>query len=685
MSVPAREARKIPVVVLAGNPNVGKSTLFNHLTGMKQHTGNWPGKTVGSAWGRVRRDGWEFLLGDTPGTYSLLSHSPEEEAARDAICFGGADAVVVVCDATCLERGLNLVLQVLELTGRVVVCVNFMDEARRRGVCVDLAALEAALGVGAVGCAARDGAGVERLLRRVRAVAEGRETPRPREVRLAPEIEYARDRIAADLEERGLGEKARFAALRVLEDDRGAIERLEKQLGAPLAALRAVREETARLAPERVREESAAAIFDRAEKVFAGCVRARPGSACRQARLDRLLTGRFTALPTMLLLLALTLYLTIAGANVPSEALFALFARMEAWLAGVLTGWGAAGWLVSLLCAGMLRTLGWVVAVMLPPMAIFFPLFTLLEDVGYLPRVAFDLDGQFKRCHACGKQALTMCMGLGCNAAAVVGCRIIDSPRERLIAMLTNVFMPCNGRFPMMIALIGLFLVPAGLLAALLLAGVIVLGALATFGVSRLLSATLLRGVPSAFTLELPPFRRPRVGQVIVRSVVDRTLRVLGRAALIAAPAGLVIWLLANAPAPGGTLLSACVSALDPVGRFLGMDGALLMAFLLALPANELTLPLALLAYTSGRTLLRMEDAQALGALLRANGWTWLTALNAILFSLFHWPCSTTLLTIARETRSAKWTLVGALLPTLVGAGVCALTAAIARGLGLAA
>ena len=218
MNAPAREARPLPVVVLAGNPNVGKSTLFNRLTGMKQHTGNWPGKTVGSAWGRVEKDGWHFLLGDTPGTYSLLSHSAEEEAARDAICFGGADAVVVVCDATCLERGLNLVLQVLELTGRVVVCVNFMDEARRRGVCVDLAALEAALGVGAVGCAARDGAGVERLLRRVRAVAEGRETPRPREVRLAPEIEYARDRIAADLEERGLGENARFAALRVLED-----------------------------------------------------------------------------------------------------------------------------------------------------------------------------------------------------------------------------------------------------------------------------------------------------------------------------------------------------------------------------------------------------------------------------------------------------------------------------------
>ena len=685
MNAPAREARPLPVVVLAGNPNVGKSTLFNRLTGMKQHTGNWPGKTVGSAWGRVEKDGWHFLLGDTPGTYSLLSHSAEEEAARDAICFGGADAVAVVCDATCLERGLNLVLQVLSLTARAVVCVNLMDEARRRGIRVDIAALEEALGVPVVGCAARDGAGVERLLRRVRAVAEGRETPKPREVRLAPDIEYGRDRIAAALETRPLALDARFVALRLLEDDRGMAARLEEQLGMPLLRLRAVREETARLDPARVREESAAAIFARAERIFAACVQVRPGASSWQTRLDRLLTGRFTALPLMLLLLALVLCITIAGANGPSGLLFALFSRVETAAAAGLAALDAPAWLTSLLCAGMLRALGWVVAVMLPPMAIFFPLFTLLEDVGYLPRVAFDLDRQFKRCHACGKQALTMCMGLGCNAAAVVGCRIIDSPRERLIAMLTNVFMPCNGRFPMMIALIGLFLAPAGAPAALLLAGVIVLGALATFAVSRLLSATLLRGLPSAFTLELPPFRRPQVGRVIVRSVVDRTLRVLGRAAAVAAPAGLVIWLLANIAAPGGTLLSICVRFLDPAGRFLGLDGAILMAFLLALPANELVLPLTMLAYTSGGALLQAESTQALGALLRANGWTWLTALNAILFSLMHWPCSTTLLSIARETRSVKWPLVGALLPTLLGAAVCALTAFAARALGLAA
>ena len=681
----AAAERALPVVVLAGNPNVGKSTLFNRLTGMKQHTGNWPGKTVGSAWGRVRRDGWEFLLGDTPGTYSLLSHSPEEEAARDAICFGGADVVAVVCDATCLERGLELALQVMALTRRVVVCVNLMDEARRRGIKVDISALEAALGVPVVGCAARDGKGLEKLLQRARAVAEERERPAPREIRLAPDVEYARERIAAALRERGVSLDARYAALRVLEGDRGLWARLEEELGAPLAELREVREETARLAPERVREESAAALFDRAGQVFAACVRTRAGADRWQARLDRLLAGRYTALPLMLLLLALVLFLTIAGANAPSELLFSLFARAEAGLDGALSGWGAPAWLRGMLCAGMVRTLGWVVAVMLPPMAIFFPLFTLLEDAGYLPRVAFVLDRQFKRCRACGKQALTMCMGLGCNAAAVVGCRIIDSPRERRIAMLTNVFMPCNGRFPMMIALIGLFLAPAGLPAALALAGVIVLGAAATFAASRLLSSTLLRGLPSAFTLELPPFRRPQVGRVIVRSVVERTLRMLGRAAAVAAPAGLVIWLLANLPARGGTLLSACVAALEPLGRFLGMDGALMMAFILALPANELVLPLAMLAYASGGALLQPESTQALGALLRANGWTWLTALNAILFSLMHWPCSTTLITIARETRSARWTLAGALLPTLLGAAVCALTAGVARALGLAA
>ena len=735
----AREETAEIVVALAGNPNVGKSTLFNLLTGLKQHTGNWPGKTVGSAWGRCVSDGQRFLLADTPGAYSLITHSAEEAAARDAICFGGADVVAVVCDATCLERGLNLALQVIEAAPRAVLCLNLMDEARKQGVKIDLSALSRLLGVRVVACTARSGEGARELLAAAKAAAREPATARP--TRYAPDLEDACGEVAAALGEIR-GPSPRFVALRLLEADADMTARLEAELGLRVASLPlpdALRERLAPVceanahsarsdanrvsqeddsdmrntcpsasarkcaadmpacgrdastasassslpSPARVREETVAAIYRRAEEIVAACVRRKEDARIRQARLDRLLTSRLTGLPVMLLLLALVLYITIAGANAPSALLSSLFVRLETALANALRAMGVTPWLISALCEGMLRVLGWVIAVMLPPMAIFFPLFTLLEDLGYLPRVAFNLDRQFKRCHACGKQALTMCMGLGCNAAGVVGCRIIDSPRERMIAILTNAFMPCNGRFPMMIALIGLFLAPSGPLAALLLTGVIVLGVLVTFAVSRLLSGTLLKGMPSAFTLELPPFRRPQIGRVIVRSVLDRTLCVLGRAAVIAAPAGLFIWVLANAQVHGEALLAHCVRFLDPFAGILGLDGAILMAFVLAFPANEIVLPLAMMAYLCGGALAQPENTQALGALLRLNGWTWLTALNTILFSLVHWPCSTTVLTIARETRSAKWTLTAVLLPTACGMAICALTTFLARTLGL--
>ena len=678
-------AQRLPVVVLAGNPNVGKSTLFNRLTGLRQHTGNWPGKTVGSAWSRCEIDGLPVLLADTPGVYSLLPRSADEVAARDAICFGGADAVVVVCDATCLERGLALVLQVLSCNARVAVCVNLMDEARRRGIRVDIAALEALLGVPVVGCSARDGAGVERLLARVAALVRGQEAQSPPRVRCCEAVERARAPVAVALRAWGAGEIADAAALYLLEGDRGMAVRLEEELGVSQGALRALCESVAPPAPARVLEEAATAIHAQAARIYAACVRAPRDEGTLRERLDRLLTSRATALAMMLALLSLVLYITIVGANAPSALLSELFAEAEARLSVLMRAAGAPAALTSLVCEGMLRVLGWVVAVMLPPMAIFFPLFTLLEDLGLLPRIAFNLDHSFKCCRACGKQALTMCMGLGCNAAGVTGCRIIESPRERLIAILTNAFMPCNGRFPMMMLLIGMFLAPGGALSALALAGVIVLGVAATFAACALLSSTVLRGVPSGFALEIPPLRRPQVGRVIVRSVLDRTLRVLGRAAAVAAPAGVVIWVLANARLPGGqTPLQLCVHGLDPLGRLLGMDGAILTAFVLALPANEIVLPLAMMAYLSAGALAHPEGTLALEALLRANGWTHLTALNAVLFSLMHWPCSTTLATIARETRSAKWTLLAAALPTLFGMAICLLTASVSRALGLA-
>lgn len=672
------------LIALAGNPNVGKSTVFNALTGMRQHTGNWPGKTVASARGVCRHAGHVYELVDIPGAYSLNARSAEEEVARDFLCFGGAQAVIVVCDATCLERNLNLALQILELTPRVVLCVNLMDEAARRHIRVDTQALERLLGVPVVGTSARGGHGLERLLERVEEVI-ARAPEQALRVTYPPELEAEVERLAQAVAPRLRGRlDARWTALRLLEGNESALDALQARL-SPLdirPALQAAQNARAVLGLSARQVEAAVvgAIYREAERLCGAAVRSQEPQGGRRLRVDRLLTGRLTGIPAMLLLLAAVFYLTIRGANLPSQLLSDALFSLEAPLSHALDALGAS-WLRGPLVEGAYRTLAWVVSVMLPPMAIFFPLFTLLEDVGFLPRVAFNLDGCFKRCHACGKQALTVCMGFGCNAAGVVGCRIIDSPRERLIAVLTNALTPCNGRFPLLIQLITLFFVGAlgGWAAALMLTGLIVLSLGMTLLASRLLSATLLRGVPSAFTLELPPFRRPQVGRVIVRSVFDRTLFVLGRAAAVAAPAGLAIWLLANI-APGGVSLMARLNALlDPLGRLLGLDGVLLTAFLLGFPANEIVLPLAAMGYAQGGALVQTGGAPALQALLVQNGWTASTALCVMLFSLFHWPCSTTLLTIRRETGSVKWTALALLLPTALGMALCALVAAAAR------
>lgn len=603
------------IVALAGNPNVGKSTVFNALTGMRQHTGNWAGKTVGCACGRCRSAREQYLLVDLPGTYSLQPHSAEEAVACDFVRGGKADAVVVVCDATCLERTLVLALQMHSVTPNTIVCVNLLDEARHKRIHIDLPALQAQLGMPVVGVTARKKKTLRALLDALDAVMA---VPQPRPDG-APEA----------------GDPA---------DD---VRRAEAICRA------AVRRET-------------------------------PEYAARDRRLDRLLTSRATGYPIMLLGLAAVLWLTIAGANAPSEWLAHFFGWAQGRFSAMLIFLHAPPWLQGLLVDGMFRTLAWVVAVMLPPMAIFFPLFTLLEDAGYLPRVAYNLDRPFQACRACGKQALTMCMGLGCNAAGVVGCRIIDSERERLLAVLTNSLMPCNGRFPALIALMTMFFSLSGstLAAALLLTAALMLCVGLTFGATWLLSVTVLRGKPSAFALELPPYRAPQVGQVLVRSVFDRTLFVLGRAAAVAAPASMVLWALANVHPGGVNLLTRCAAALDPLGQAMGMDGVLLLAFVLGFPANEIVLPIAVMGYLAQGSLSDVPGLAQMHALLTANGWTWTTAVSAVLFFLLHWPCSTTLWTIRRETGSAKWTLLAALLPTALGMALCAAFTALARLIG---
>ena len=650
---------------------------------------------MGTAQGACTFRGRCYQLVDLPGTYSLRAHSAEEEVARDFLCAGGADAAVVVCDATCLERSLSLVLQTLELEARTVVCVNLLDEAARRGIRVDLARLEEQLGVPVVGTAAGRGEGLEALLAAVEGVID--RPPRPGDpVRYPPAVEFALASLRP-LVQRHVNDprRARWAALRLLEEDGALLAALGDWAGEDpklQSALEQARDGLVRAGLDRqaLAAAVAAAQVGTAETLAAAAV-TRTGDTDRwQRRLDRLLTQRSTGIPIMLLLLAGVFWLTLQGANYPSQLLSQALFWVQDALSALFRAAGAPEWLHGALVLGAYRTLAWVVSVMLPPMAIFFPLFTLLEDLGYLPRVAFVLDHAFQKARACGKQALTMCLGLGCNAAGVVGCRIIDSPRERMIAILTNNFMPCNGRFPTLIAVFTMFFVGTGggvwqgLAAAAGLTGILLVGLGMTLLVSRLLSATLLRGTPSAFTLELPPYRRPRVGQVVVRSVLDRTLFVLGRAAAVAAPAGLLIWVCANLSVGGQSLLAWCTGFLDPFARLIGLDGVILMAFLLGFPANEIVIPILLMGYLSTGTLQDMESLDALRQLLCQNGWDGLTAVCTLLFSLMHWPCSTTCLTIAKESGGLRWALLGMAIPTGAGVTVCFLTASAARLLGLA-
>lgn len=674
-----REAGQF-VVALAGNPNVGKSTVFNALTGLNQHTGNWPGKTVTNAIGEYRYEGDKYVLVDVPGTYSLSAQSADEEAARDFVCFSDPDVCIIVVDATCLERNLNLVLQILEYTQHVVVCLNLMDEAQKKKIQVDAEKLSHLLGVQVVCTQARSGKGLDQLRQAVEAAAEKRFLSYFQPTQYDEQIENAVACIGKHLEKYPQTQKLgrRWTALRILEADEILQQRLCEYLNVDLSKDTALQTVAAHLRTEDLQDRVTETIFRRAEQIAHDCVRMDAQSDRKDRTADRILTSRATGIPVMLLLLCCIFWLTIVGANVPSEwlsdGLFWLGERLRDGLAAL----SSPGIVVQIVVDGIWRTLAWVVSVMLPPMAIFFPLFTLLEDVGYLPRVAFNLDRFFSRAGAHGKQALTMCMGFGCNACGVTGCRIIDSPRERKIAVLTNNFVPCNGRYPTLIAVITMFFsgvyagVGGSVLSAVLLLGVIVLGVVMTLAVSKLLSVTILKGEPSSFSLELPPYRVPKVGSVIVRSVLDRTLFVLGRAAAVAAPAGLIIWLFANLDIGGASVLTHCTEFLDPFAQFFGMDGVILMAFILGFPANEIVFPIILMAYLSTGQIMEYDSLASLYTLLVENGWTICTALCVMLFSLFHFPCATTCWTIKKETGSTLWTVIAFILPTVVGLLVCA-------------
>jgi ferrous iron transport protein B len=738
------------VVALAGNPNTGKSTVFNSLTGLRQHTGNWPGKTVARAEGGFQAGDQRFKLVDLPGTYSLLSSSLDEEIARDFILFGKPDVTVIVVDATRLERNLNLVLQVLEITDRVVVCLNLMDEARRHGLEVDARRLARDLGVPVVPTSARYAEGLDALNQAIVEVATGVTVCKPRRVGGAsPELEKAVQRLASEvLEVYPELPNAPWVALRLLDGDAKLATAVRAgelgELGEAAVGLEAQREReadeavgrvvagaggaasgpavgTAALAGSARAVPETSAIFQTAhqlrwqvgkdfhqklmEGIYTEAARLADRAVTRSGEkprfdwdraIDRLVTSKTFGFPLMLLMLTVIFWITIAGANVPSKMLANLLIdHGHPWLKGLAAGVGLPWWLDGLLIDGMYLATAWVVSVMLPPMAIFFPLFTLLEDFGYLPRVAFNLDRAFKRVGAHGKQALTMAMGWGCNAAAIVSTRIIDSPRERLIAIITNNFALCNGRWPTQILIASIFiggLAPAyaaGLISALAVVGVALLGVVLTFASSWALSRTVLRGEVSTFNLELPPYRPPRVLQTLYTSVIDRTLIVLWRAVVFALPAGAVIWLLSNIQVAGSSLAEHAIAFFDPFAGFIGLTGIILLAYVIAIPANEIVIPTILMltvlatgmsgAGAGAGVMFELDSQEATARLLEAGGFSLLVAVNLMLFSLVHNPCSTTIYTIWRETRSLKWTTLASVAPVVMGLVLCFCVAQIWR------
>ncbi|MGI6778852.1 MAG: ferrous iron transport protein B [Acetivibrionales bacterium] len=688
------------VIALAGNPNVGKSTVFNSLTGLKQHTGNWPGKTVTNAQGKYKYKHENFILVDIPGTYSLMANSVEEEVARDFVCFGKPDATVVVTDATCLERNLNLVLQTLEITDRVVVCVNLIDEAKRKKININCKELSKRLGVPVIPTNARSNKGLDDLMHAVYDIANSNMDVNPVQITYDNIIEQAIRIIQPKICELLDGRiNNRWVALKLLDSDAALLESLNNYLGFNLMENASLMElvDSARnhlknngIEPEQLRDRIVSRLVAMAEDISNATVTYENIKYNNTDRkIDRIITSKIFGIPIMLGLLGLVFWLTITGANYPSQMLSDILFWIEDQLTDFFTWAGTPAWVYGILVMGIYRTLAWVVSVMLPPMAIFFPLFTLLEDLGYLPRVAFNLDNFFKKACAHGKQALTMCMGFGCNAAGVISCRIIDSPRERLIATITNNFVPCNGRFPTLIAIITMFFAGVvtgsfqSVFSTLLLTGVIVFGVIITLLISKLLSKTILKGLPSSFTLELPPYRKPQIGRVIVRSVLDRTIFVLGRALMVAAPAGLVIWIMANIKVGNTSILAHCAGFLDPFAKLLGLDGYILMAFILGFPANEIVIPIIIMSYMSTGSMLELDSLSQLRELLVSHGWTWLTALCVMLFSLMHWPCGTTILTIKKESQSWKWTFVSFIVPTVTGIVICFIVANVANLLGL--
>ena len=655
MSISKQEnSNTTKTIALIGMPNVGKSSLFNAITGLHQHTGNWTGKTVECAYGEVTYKTTNYKFVDLPGCYSLNSRSPEEKVSKDYLLSNEAEISVVVCDALALQRNLNLFYQVKEIKQDVILCINMIDEATKMNVEIDTQVLSDFLHSPVITTTAHNKNCKNIILDAIDNYSFISDSEYVPIIKYPDYIEEKIERISKSFN--NTPHKNRINAIKVIE-------------------------ENSNIDSKNIVDDIIYTISKKSfEAVNKSVKKHDTKKPSKQHKIDKLLTHKLFGFLCMFVLLLVVFWITLVGANYPTTILNNFFLSLEPYIYNIMKEISIPRFFCEMMVYGMYHILTKIISVMLPPMAIFFPLFTLLEDIGYLPRIAFNLDRCFKKCSACGKQALTMCMGFGCNSAGVVGCRIIDSPREQLIAIITNNFIPCNGRFPAIISIITMFFISSELgifssfLSAVILTLFIFIGILMSMLVSLFLSKTLLKGVKSSYILELPHYRKPQFLKIIVRSLFERTLFVLARAIKIAAPAGIVIWLFANIEILDTSILTYISNLLDPLGKLMGLDGIILTAFLFGLPANEIVVPLIFMMYVSEGVITDISDLTNLKSILIANGWTYVTAINTILFMIMHWPCSTTCLTIKAETKSLKWTILSIIIPTLCGIITCIIT-----------
>lgn len=664
-------------VAFIGNPNVGKSSIFNYLTNLKQHTGNWTGKTVESASGYYKYNDKIYTLVDLPGTYSLFSSSKEEEVSRDFICFNNYDLVVIIIDITMLQRNLNLVLQILETNNNVIICANLMDEALNLGIKPNLNKLSKILKVPVIPTSIKDKRSLKNLIKQIDKNIDNKAFNNYL-IKYNKIIEDVIYKINKTLDKYTNNINNRFFSIRLINNDKDYNNKIYNYLKINKKDRKKIDNIinicNNYLISNKIydyQEEIIKQIVYNSDEIYNNVIKKEKE---RNIKLDKILSSKLFGIPIMLLFFIFILWLTIKGANYPSKILSDILFSINNYLYKFLLYIKMPNIIIEILINGVLKTLSWVISVMLPPMAIFFPLFTLLEEIGFLPRIAFNLDKLFNKANCHGKQSLTMCMGLGCNSCGVTGCRIIESKKDRIIAILTNSFIPCNGRFPSLIAIITMFLATgyfSSLKASIILMFIIIIAIFITLIISKLLSKIIYKNEESTFILEIPPFRKPNIKKVIVRSIFDKTLHVLTRAISIAAPFGLIIWLCANIKVGNISILKHCTNILDPIGNIFGVDGTILMALILGFPANEIVIPIIIMSYMNTSSLTDYNNLLELKNLLINNGWNTITSICSLFLILFHFPCSTTILTIKKETNSKILTFIAFLLPTITGLLIC--------------